>query len=119
MSPRIRAIVAAAAYAFVSGKKVAGVHDHESGRDLLIAAEARGTRLQGFDGDKSSKFIGTSSELYDAGDDAYVSLQIDGSKARGYDRLSSSHYSLIVEGQVVQLYDYAASEWFDFSIQVA
>ena len=118
MSPHIRAMVAAAAHAFMFGKKIAGVHDHETGRDLRIAAEVHGDRLQGLDGDRAAKFSGTQSELYDAGDDAFVSLEIDGLKAQGYDRSSSSHYSLSVTDQVVQLYDHAASAWFAFSIQV-
>jgi hypothetical protein len=112
-------MVAAAAHAFMFGKKVAGVHDHAFGRDLQIAAEARGGRLQGFDGDRSAKFNGTPLEIYDAGDDAFVSIEIDGLKARGYDRGSSSHYSLSVTDQVVQLYDHAAGSWFAYSIQVA
>jgi hypothetical protein len=111
-------MVAAAAYAFMFGKKVAGVHDHASGRDLQIAAEARGERLQGFDGHRQTKFNGTPSELYDAGDKAFISLEIDGLRAEGYDRQSSSHYSLTVTDQVVQLYDHAAESWFAFSIQV-
>lgn len=110
-------MVAAAAHAFISGKTVAGVHDHATGQDLQIAAETRSDRLQGFDGDRSSKFGGRLPELYDAGDDANVSLEIEGVTARGYDRLSKSHYSLTVTDQVVQLYDHAASAWFAFSIQ--
>lgn len=38
-------MVAAAAHAFISGKKVAGVHDYAIGKDLEIAAEARGDSL--------------------------------------------------------------------------
>jgi len=119
MSPHTRAMVAAAAHAFIVGKTVAGVHDHAAGEDLQIAAETRGGQLQGYDGDRSAKFGGALPELYDAGDDAHVSLEIDGMTARGYDRRSLSHYSLTVTGQVVQLYDYAASAWFAFSIQTA
>jgi len=117
MSPHTRAMVAAAAHAFISGKMVAGVHDHATGQDLQIAADTRGGRLQGFDGDRSAKFSGTISELYDAGDDAFVSLEIDGLTAKGYDRRSSSHYSLTITDQVVQLYDHAEEAWFAFSIQ--
>ena len=119
MSPHTRALVAAAAYAFMFGKRVAGVHDHASGRDLQIAAETRGDRLQGFDGDRRAKFNGTFSEIYDAGDKAFISLEIDGLRAQGYDRSSSSHYSLSVTDQVVQLYDHAAESWFAFSIHIA
>ncbi|MFM9935756.1 MAG: hypothetical protein ACKVOL_06115 [Novosphingobium sp.] len=117
MLPYTRAMVAASAHAFIFGKKVAGVHDHATGQDLQIAVEVRGDRMQGFDGDRSAKFTGTLPELYDAGDDAFVSLEIDGMTARGYDRGSSSHYSLTADGQVVQLYDYAAEAWFAYSIQ--
>ena len=119
MSPQTRAMVAAAAHAFIYGKKVAGVHDHSTEQDLQIAAETRGDRLQGFDGDRSARFGGTLPELYDAGEDAFVSLEIDGLMAQGYDRLSSSHYSLTATDEVVQIYDYAAGAWFAFSIQVA
>jgi hypothetical protein len=45
-------MIAASAYAFVTGKKVAGVYDHLEKRDLRIAAEAKGDQLQGFDGDR-------------------------------------------------------------------
>ncbi len=119
MSPHTRAMIAASAHAFMFRKKIAGVHDHESGRDLRIAAETRGDRLQGFDGDRSAKFNGTRFEIYDAGDDAFVSLEIDGLEAQGYDRRTSSHYSLSVTDKVVQLYDHAAGAWFAFTIQVA
>lgn len=117
MSPHTRAMVAAAAHAFIFGKKVAGVHDHAAGQDMRIAAETRGGRLQGFDGDRSAKFSGALPELYDAGDDAFISLEIDGVTARGYDRRSSSHYSLTTTDEVVQLYDHTAESWFTFSIQ--
>ena len=110
-------MVAAAAHAFVSRQTVAGVHDHATGRDLQIAAETRGDRLQGFDGDRSSKFGGRLPQLYDASDDANVSLEIESLTARGFDQLTKSHYSLTVTDQIVQLYDHAVSAWFAFSVQ--
>jgi hypothetical protein len=121
VSPHTRAIVAAAAHSFITGKKVAGVHDHASGQDLQIAAETRGKHLQAFDGDRLAKFEGTLPELYDAGDKAFVSLDLDpdGVTARGYDRGSSSHFSLTVTGELVQLYDYDEAAWFAFGILVA
>src|SRR5262245_58051832 len=91
MAPHTRAMVAAAVYGFIAGRKVAGLHDHWSGQDLQIAAEARGNQLQGFDGDRGAQFVATLPELYDAGDNNFVSLEIAGSKARGYDRGSDSH----------------------------
>ncbi|MFA7602791.1 MAG: hypothetical protein WCY29_07260 [Novosphingobium sp.] len=112
-------MIAAAAYAFIFGKKVAGIHDHATGQDLQIAAETRGGRLQGFDGDRSARFSGRLPELYDAGDDAFISLEIDGLTGQGYDRRSSSHYSLTVTDEIVQLYDHAAGAWFAYSVQVA
>lgn len=117
MVPHTRAMVAAAAYAFIFGKKVTGIHDHSSGRDLRIAAECRGDQLQGFDGDRSVRFGGTLPELYDAGDRAFVSLELDGARVRGYDRGSSSAYAAQVTDQQVQLYDYSQSAWFTFDIR--
>ena len=118
MLPHTRAMISAAAYAFISGKKVAGLHDHASGRDLQIAAESRGNHLQGYDGDRSVQFGGTLPELFDAGSGTFVSLEISGSNARGFDRGSSASYAAQVSDQRVQLYDYSEAEWFAFSIQV-
>lgn len=118
MHPHTRAIVAAAAHAFIIGKKVAGVFDHSQERDLQIAAEARGDHLKAYDGDRSARFGGTLPELYDAGDKAFVSLEIDGTSARGYDRGSSNHFSVTVTERMVQLYDHGPGVWFAFSIQV-
>ena len=66
MPPHTRAMIAAAAHAFITGNKVAGVYDHSTGRHLRIAAEARGQQLQGYDGDRAARFGGTLPEIYDA-----------------------------------------------------
>lgn len=109
-------MVAAAAYAFIIRKKVAGIHDHAAGRNVRIAAESRGEHLQGFDGDRSAKFGGTLPEIFDTGTRAYVSLEIDGSTAQGYDRASSHAYSATVTDRGVQLYDHGAAAWFAFDV---
>lgn len=119
MLTHTRAIVAASAYAFIARRKVAGVHDHATKLDLRIAADVRGAHLQGYDGDRAVRFGGAAAELYDAGHEAFISLQVDGTTAQGYDRHTSSHYSLSVTGEMVQLYDHAVGEWFALSIQRA
>ncbi|MGO4167207.1 hypothetical protein [Novosphingobium sp. PhB57] len=119
MLPETRAMIAAAAYAFVAGKKVAGVFDHSAKRDLQIAAESRGTQLQGFDGDRAVKFGGTLPEIYDTGAEAFVSMEIDGAKVRGHDRGADHAYSAQVTDHFVQLYDYGESAWFTFDIRGA
>lgn len=119
MSPHIRAMIAAAAYTFVTGKTVAGLYDHAAGQHRRIAAEARGEHLQGFDGDRPAKFGGTLPEIYDAGDAAFVSMTIEGMTASGYDRGSSSHYAVAVSGQSVQVHDHGAGAWFAFDVQTA
>jgi hypothetical protein len=119
MLPHTRALIAASAHAFITGKKVAGVYDHAAGRHLRIAAEGRGAHLQGFDGDRSARFGGTLPELYDAADKAFVSLEVDGATALGHDRGSDTSYEAKVTENVVQLYDHGRSTWFAFDIQVA
>jgi len=93
------------------------MHDHAAKQDLQIAAETRAEHLQAYDGDRSAWFSGDLPELYDAGDDAFVSLAIDGATAQGYDRHSASHYSLTATDGMVQLYDHAKGAWFAFSIR--
>lgn len=119
MLAQTRALIAAAAHAFVTGRKVAGVYDHAAGHHLRIAAEARGDRLQGLDGDRSAKFGGTLPEIYDAAAKTYISLELEGATARGYDRGSSTAYQARVDDRTVQLFDHGAQEWFAFDIQVS
>lgn len=119
MLPHTRAMVAAATFAFIAGRKVAGVYDHAAARHLRIAAEARGEHLQGYDGDRNARFGGTLPELYDASDKAHVSIEIDGQTARGHDRGSASDWSVTVTERQVQLYDHGESAWFTFDIQLA
>jgi hypothetical protein len=117
MFAHTRAMVAAAAHAFIVGRKVAGVFDHSARRDLRIAAESRGDQLQGFDGDRGAKFGGTLPELYDAGEEAFISMEIDGEKVRGHDRTTSHSYMAQVTDRLVQLYDYGEDAWFAFDIR--
>jgi hypothetical protein len=119
MHPHTRAMIAASAHAFITGKKVAGLYDHTAGRHVRIAAEARGEHLQGYDGNRDARFGGTLPELYDAADKSYVSMEIDGDTAKGYDRGSSRHYSVTVSDRQVQLFDHSENAWFAFDIQVA
>jgi len=119
MFPHTRAIVAAAAHAFVNRKTVAGLYDHSAGRHLRIATESRGEHLQGFDGDRSAKFGGTLPELFDVGDQAFVSMEVDGQTVRGYDRASASVYTANVGERLVQLYDHSLSSWFSYDVLVA
>jgi hypothetical protein len=119
MAPHTRALVAAAAFAFITGKKVAGVYDHSLGKNLRIAAECRGDQLQGFDGDRLAGFGGQLPEIYDDGDKVFISLEIADGSVRGYDRGSACSYVAKVTDQQVQVYDHGASAWFAFDIQTA
>ncbi len=117
MSPHTRALVAAATFAFVTGKKVAGLYDHAAGRDLRIAAEARDNRLQAIDGERSVKFGGTLPELYDAGDKTHVSFEWEDARAQGFDRATSTHFTANVAGGVVQVFDHGQNAWFAYDVQ--
>jgi hypothetical protein len=119
MQPHIRAVIAAAVYAFVTRRKVAGLYDHNAGRHLRIAAEARAEQLQGYDGDRDAKFGGTLPELRDSGEGASLHMEIQDGEARGYDRGSSGHFSATVAEGLVQLYDHAEGAWFAYDVQVA
>lgn len=117
MAPHTRSLIAAAAFAYRTGKKVAGLYDHSAKQDRQIAAEVRGKQLQGVDGDRGVMFGGTLPEIYDAGDKAFVSLEIEGTSVKGYDRSTSTFYTAEVTGGVVQVYDHGESAWFAYDIQ--
>lgn len=119
MHPHTRAMVAASAHAVIIRKKVAGVYDHAAALHRRIAAECRGDRLQGVDGDRSAIFGGALPELYDDGDKAFLPLDVDGHTARGYDRGSAGFYVAEVSDRLVQIFDHRENAWFAFDIQVA
>ncbi|MBU6267750.1 MAG: hypothetical protein KGN34_09430 [Sphingomonadales bacterium] len=117
MKPHTRAMIAATAFALVTGKAVAGVRDHAGGCDRRIAAEARGNRVQGYDGDRAARFGGTLPEVHDEGDRAFVAFEVSGSKVTGFDRGSSTHFEAVVADGMVQVYDHAEQAWFAYDLQ--
>ncbi|WP_185997991.1 hypothetical protein [Novosphingobium lindaniclasticum] len=119
MQEHTRAMIAAAAFAFLTGKKVGGLYDHSAGRDRRIAAESRGDQLQGFDGDRGAKFGGTLPEIRDAADGAFISFEVEGAKVRGFDRGSSQFYEAQVADGLVQVYDHGSAAWFAYDVQDA
>lgn len=117
MQAHTRSIIAVAAFAVLTGKKAAGIYDHSVRRDLQIAAEFREGRLQGFDGTRGVKFGGTLPEIYDEGDKAFVSMELDDAQVKGYDRASSTFFAARVEDGLVQVYDYGQGAWFAYDVQ--
>lgn len=117
MQSHTRALIAAATFAYLTGKKVAGVHDHTTGQDLRIAAECRGDQLQGFDGNRGVKFGGTFPEILDEGERNYVSLERAGAEVKGYDRQSATFYTARVVDDLVQVYDHGEGAWFAYDVQ--
>jgi hypothetical protein len=119
MKPHVRAMVAAATFAAVTGRKVAGVYDHATGQDRRIAAECRGDRLQGFDGDRSAGFGGTLPEIYCTEEVTFVSLVRSDAGATGHDRGSGTSFEARVADGMVQVYDHGEAAWFSYDMQDA
>jgi len=117
MQPHTRALIAACAFAVIAGRKVAGIYDHTAGEHLRIAAECRGDRVMAADGERAVTFGGTLPQFYDAGDRAYVTMEVAGTTASGFDHGSAGHYQADVTGPVIQLYDYTAAAWFAYTVQ--
>lgn len=111
-------MIAASAHALVTGRKVAGLHDHATGRHLRIAAESRGEHLQGLDDDRQARFGGTLPELRDAASGAQLHMALRGSTALGYDRRSATHFTANVSERQVQLYDHGRADWSTFDVQL-
>ncbi|WP_347304404.1 hypothetical protein V5740_07320 [Croceibacterium sp. TMG7-5b_MA50] len=119
MKPHVRAMVAAATFASVTGRKVAGIYDHAAGHDRRIAAECRGDRLQGFDGDRSAGFGGTLPEIYSTEEVTFVSFVREGDRVTGHDRGSGTSFEARVADGMVQVYDHGAGAWFSYDVQDA
>ena len=72
---------------------------------------------QGFDGDRGARFGGTLPEVFDSGDNAFISLKLSGGAASGYDRGSQGHFDVVVKDGLVQVYDHAEAAWFAYDMQ--
>lgn len=116
MTSQTRSIIAASAFAIVTGKKAAGLYDHAEARDVRIAAECREGRLQGVDGERSVMFGGALPEVL-VGDRDVLSITSDDAGVRVYDRTAAAYYTVQVNGGVVQVFDHAASAWFTYDVQ--
>ena len=119
MDPHTRAILAASAFAVMTGRKVAGIHDHKAARFLRIAAECRDERLQAYDGERSTWFDGDLPDLLDQKGQPFVFMERDGQAVRGFDRTSDGFYTATVTDKTVQVFDHAEQSWFAFTIQIA
>lgn len=117
MHAHTRAIAAATAFTVITGKKVAGVYDHTTGLDLRIAAECKGQQVQGHDGSRNVKFGGTLPEIFDAGDQTFLSCTIDGTTAQGYDRATETAYNVRITDGAVQIFDHGVKAWFAYDMQ--
>ncbi|WP_241127097.1 hypothetical protein [Novosphingobium terrae] len=111
--------MAASAYAVIFDRKVAGLYDFTAQEHLRVAAESREGRVQGNYEGRPGLFGGTLPELFDATDQAFVSLEVDGYKVKGYDRASGHHYEAEILPRLIQLYDHGAQAWFSFEPQIA
>ncbi|MBH0114899.1 hypothetical protein I5E68_18280 [Novosphingobium sp. YJ-S2-02] len=119
LAPHTRAIVAATAFALVTGKKVAGLYDHTAARDLRVAAEARDNAVQGVDAESGTKFGGTLPDILVAKERTWISFALENGEVTGYDRASATHFTARVENGAVQVYDHAGATWFAYEVQDA
>ncbi len=117
MKAHTRAMIAAATFAYLTGKKAAGVYDHAEGRDRLIAADCRDDAIQGYDGERKVKFGGKVPELFDQEDKVFISFRPEGDTIEGFDRASETAFTARVTGGAVQVYDHGAQAWFAYDIQ--
>jgi hypothetical protein len=116
MHSHTRTVISAAVYAIVTGRKAAGLFDHAANSHVRVAAECRDGRVQGRDGERSVSFGGTLPDLYDQGDQAFITCDIDGTTGRGFDHGSASFYEARVSGASVSLYDHGAAAWFSYTV---
>jgi hypothetical protein len=66
-----------------------------------------------------STFGGTLPELYDAGDEAFLSFEIADKGARGHDRRTACSFTANVTDSLVQVYDHGQSVWFAYDVRTA
>lgn len=116
MQEHARMMIAAAAYAAITGKKVSSVYSYKAGSYQNIEAKFDGSKISAYDYARGAHFDGTLGSLYDYGDRAHVEMKINGNKAEGYHYGSSHFYEATVSGSSIEVYDYGDAGWFNYSI---
>jgi hypothetical protein len=119
VDPHKRAIVAAAVYSIVTGRRVAGVNDQAAGRHLWIAAECLGDRVHIYDGERRAWFGGTLPELCDHDGDAFLSLTRDGATIHARDWTAAGSCTATADDRTVLIFDVDEQVSFAFAIQMA
>jgi hypothetical protein len=89
MTDDTRALIAALGFASITGKTVAGLHDHAAMRDRRLAAQRRGQAVQAHDGDRDLHFGGTLPDIRDQNGQP-LSRSLEGHSLRAYDRTANA-----------------------------
>jgi len=120
MEPNTRACIAATAGRLISGLDSSWVYDHSRSKHISIGGNIFDGCIQLYDYDRQCHFSGSGSSgdynLYDFGNQANVSLQINGNQFQGYDYDKQCHFNGSVNGNSVTLYDYGESKHFSYSV---
>lgn len=119
MTDDTRALIAALGFASITGKTVAGLHDHAAMRDRRLAAQRRGQAVQAHDGDRDLHFGGTLPDIRDQNGQPLLALTLEGHSLRAYDRTANAFYEARVSDGLVQVFDHAAGAWFAYDVQNA
>jgi hypothetical protein len=111
-----RSVIAAVAYAVISGKSVSSIYSHSEGSWRTVEARCSNGNISAYDFSRSSHFDGNLPNLYDYADSSHVEMNINGTKANGYHYGSSSFYEVSVNGNSVEFYDYESGGWASYSV---
>ncbi len=116
MQEYARAMIAAAAYAAITGEDVASIYSYSTSLYRNLEASFADGQIRGFDYLRNARFEGVPANLFDYRDRAYVGMTIAGGAAEGFHHGAGHHYRAELRGNVIAFYDYGAGSWFNYAV---
>ena len=116
MNPSARASIAYVAARVITGKDSGHIYDYSQTKYINIAGSVGGKSVSVFDYSRKCYFSGQLPSLYDYGQGAYVTININGSSFSGFNYRTKSHFTGTISGSNVSFYDYEVRQYFNYTL---
>lgn len=116
MKPGTRACIAYIAGRASNGSAASHIYDYQQSKYISFTGTVTGDSVAVYDYDRGCYCSGTFPQVYDYGDHAHISLEMNDTGFRGYDYGSGHHFSGTVNGAGVSIYDYGESKYFSYTL---
>lgn len=116
MQHEVRAAIAAASFAVLTGQTVGRVVDHRDGQSLPVTARAEGDAVEAYDFRRGGALSGTLPGLFDHAGGTHVDLKRVEDRIEGFHYASGGFFRVVAKGRLAEMFDFADQSWSAFTM---